>query len=879
MSSLDRSKFFWALMWIASSALAQSGDGAANPSDDDGPERHIPLHIGGIFPMEGAWAGGQGCLPAVEMAFEDVNERRDLLPGYNLTLDMRDSECKPGLGTNALYQLLYNEPKKILLLGAGCSTVSTRVAEAARMWNLIVLSYGSSSPALSNRERFPTFFRTHPSATLHNPTRVRLFKEWKWTQIATIQETQEVFTSTIEDLEKRVKAAGMEIAMRQSFLTDPQNAVRILKRQDARIIVGVFYEDMARRVFCEVYKEKLYGRKYIWFIIGWYPDNWYTVRDDKVNCTADQLKEALEGHLTTEVMMLNPDDSVTVSGMTSNDFVTRLLKRIGDPLKTSGYPEAPLAYDAVWALVLALNKTMNRLAAKGTKLENYDYHNKEIANEIYKALNETDFFGVSGPVAFSATGDRLAWTQIEQMTNGTYHKVGFYDSRNDNLTWIKAVKWLGDGPPADQTQEIHQISVISMNLYAAMCTLAFLGIVAAIASLTFNIWFRKTRYIQLSHPSLNNIIIIGCIVCLSCVFLLGLDGKFLNPEVYPIVCQLNAWVLCIGFSLAYGAMFSKVWRVHRLSTKEKANEAEDKKRHRKREERKKTRKEVEDWHLYIVVVIFVVLDVVICTVWTVLDPQHRELQELQKEEGSQEDVEIIPLLEYCDSDKNAVWLGVIFGAKGLLLIFGLFLAYETRNMSIKELNDSRFVGMSIYNVVVLCIITAPVTLIIRTQQNATFAFVSLAIIFCCVVTLLLIFVPKVVEIRRNPRESESHSLTGTAAPSKEDEERQQRLSAENEEIKKQIAERESRIRELNDILSTKMQNRPSSSMHLRAPSPDRSRHGSHSSQHGAMLTLPVDTIEDSAIIVTSTSVSVPVTINRSHRNSAGSDEEFSESYI
>lgn len=57
------------------------------------------------------------------------------------------------------------------------------------------LSYGSSSPALSNRQRFPTFFRTHPSATLHNPTRVQLFKKWKWTRIATIQQTTEVFTS------------------------------------------------------------------------------------------------------------------------------------------------------------------------------------------------------------------------------------------------------------------------------------------------------------------------------------------------------------------------------------------------------------------------------------------------------------------------------------------------------------------------------------------------------------------------------------------------------------------------------------------------------------------------------------------------------------
>ena len=57
------------------------------------------------------------------------------------------------------------------------------------------LSYGSSSPALSNRQRFPTFFRTHPSATLHNPTRVKLFEKWGWRKIATIQQTTEVFTS------------------------------------------------------------------------------------------------------------------------------------------------------------------------------------------------------------------------------------------------------------------------------------------------------------------------------------------------------------------------------------------------------------------------------------------------------------------------------------------------------------------------------------------------------------------------------------------------------------------------------------------------------------------------------------------------------------
>lgn len=63
------------------------------------------------------------------------------------------------------------------------------------MYNLIVIGYGTSSPALSNRERFPTFFRTHPSATIHNPTRVELFKRFGWTRIAIILEAEEVFVT------------------------------------------------------------------------------------------------------------------------------------------------------------------------------------------------------------------------------------------------------------------------------------------------------------------------------------------------------------------------------------------------------------------------------------------------------------------------------------------------------------------------------------------------------------------------------------------------------------------------------------------------------------------------------------------------------------
>ncbi|KAG5893995.1 hypothetical protein JTB14_004250 [Gonioctena quinquepunctata] len=186
-------------------SLATTGDGNV-------------LHIGGIFPIngQGGWQGGQACMPAARLALEDVNERKDLLPGYILNLHSNDSECEPGLGASVMYNLLYNQPTKLMLL-AGCSTVCTTVAEAAKMWNLVVLCYGASSPALSDRNRFPTLFRTHPSATVHNPTRIKLMKKFGWSRVAILQQAEEVFISTLEDLERRCTEAD------KSTVTEPQS--------------------------------------------------------------------------------------------------------------------------------------------------------------------------------------------------------------------------------------------------------------------------------------------------------------------------------------------------------------------------------------------------------------------------------------------------------------------------------------------------------------------------------------------------------------------------------------------------------------------------------------------------------------------------------
>ncbi|RMC15731.1 hypothetical protein DUI87_07934 [Hirundo rustica rustica] len=138
------------------------------------------------------------------------------------------------------------------------------------------------------------------------------------------------------------------------------------------------------------------------------------------------------------------------------------------------------------------------------------------------------------------------------------------------------------------------------------------------------------------------------------------------------------------------------------------------------------------------------------------------------------DISIRPILEHCENTHMTIWLGIVYAYKGLLMIlflpnfytsfltaflgalttqpkpaiptvaklFGCFLAWETRNVSIPALNDSKYIGMSVYNVGIMCIIGAAVSFLTRDQPNVQFCIVALVIIFCSTITLCLVFVPK-----------------------------------------------------------------------------------------------------------------------------------------
>ena len=65
-------------------------------------------------------------------------------------------------------------------------------------------------------------------------------------------------------------------------------------------------------------------------------------------------------------------------------------------------------------------------------------------------------------------------------------------------------------------------------------------------------------------------------------------------------------------------------------------------------------------------------------------------------------------------------------------------------VSIPALNDSKLIGISVYNVVILCIVGLAINLVLGQDPQTAFIFNSAIAIFCTTLTVLIVFLPKVM---------------------------------------------------------------------------------------------------------------------------------------
>lgn len=668
------------------------------------------------------------CLTAIDMALEDIGNHGNILKDYYLNYTWVDSKCHAGTALFRMFERIQYDPPYQMLLGPACSVAGEATAQVSYMWNLTQLSCETSSPILSDRTRFRWFFRLIMPDQKINIARIALLEHFNWMKVATVHQAREFFSAITDDFVHRIKGTNISIITQEIFANNPLSKVNNLKRHDARIILTAMYEDKARQLICAAYKVGFYGPKIVWMFIGWYSPTFWQNDLENIDCTKEQMALVVEGAFMTGGLYKNPIDERGIANLTVSEFERRYFNhpKYNPKWKNTDGNSAALCYDHIWAAALALNCTAQVLKEIGHNktLEQFTYADGDIGRFIFECMGNISMIGVSGKTTFNEGSDSDKVTLIERIQDSRRVEVALYrqDLNPSYFKWFEgALIWKGNLIPSDSAQIMNKEIKLPVSLYVVMVTLGSIGVCLSLCFLGINVLYRNNRYIKLSSPNINNMLLLGCVLCYLTVFF-----KTMGME-HVAICRARVYCFSLGFTLTFGSLFSKTWRVYRIFLNKKLNKVQ-----------------IKDSQLLVVNGLLVALILVQCIIWDIVGPPKMNSKFLTKEVYiSSDGTEIRPFVRVCWSKYSEYFTWALYITQGGLLTFGTFLAWETRHVRVKVLNDSQKIGICLYNVVILTAVGLLLSLLLDDQEVLLYGISSGFLIFGTTVTQMLIFIPKV----------------------------------------------------------------------------------------------------------------------------------------
>lgn len=255
----------------------------------------------------------------------------------------------------------------------------------------------------------------------------------------------------------------------------------------------------------------------------------------------------------------------------------------------------------------------------------------------------------------------------------------------------------------------------------AMCAIAM---ALAVACGVWTQLHRKHRVVIASQPFFLGIICIGCLIMASSIIPLSFDDSIASTEGCSIACMAFPWLLSIGFTTTFAALFSKVWRLNQVISNSM----------------QMRRVAVKEKDVILPFVVLMTANVAVLLAWTIVDPLKwvRTNPDTQYQSNG-----------YCESEGQSAWkflipLGLL---NGLALVMANIQAFRARNIS-TEYSESSYIMFAMVSLLQSLIIGVPLLIIVNDNEVARY-FVWCGIIFIVTTSILgVMFIPKVLQKRK-----------------------------------------------------------------------------------------------------------------------------------
>ncbi|XP_048460139.1 extracellular calcium-sensing receptor-like [Rhincodon typus] len=408
-------------------------------------------------------------------AIEEINNDTILLPNITLGYKVYDSCATPALALRAALTILNGQEENVTLLkcdevssvhaliaDAG-STQSIAIARTVGTFGIPVISYFSSCMCLSNKNQFPTFFRTVPSDYFQVTAFVQLVKHFGWTWVAAFGSNDDYGHLGISTFVEQVTKVGVCVAF-SDFLPKVYDRekilhqVKLIKRSNVKVILVFAPEIDLSFLVEELVRQNVTGGTLGWairrsdvpgikqFLVrlhpSKYPNNAYIKQfwEAVFHCTWTPCNDTGETGLGPSKQECTGQENLKDIHSVFTDV---------SQLRVSYN-----TYRAVYAVAHSIHNMM--LCKKGQG----PFTNKtcpDISNlkpwQVLHYLKEVNFTTAFGDeVRFDANGDPLAaydllnW-QLDPNGNIKYVNVGQYDAsaepKNQLVIQEEAIVWNG----------------------------------------------------------------------------------------------------------------------------------------------------------------------------------------------------------------------------------------------------------------------------------------------------------------------------------------------------------------------------------------------------------------------------------------------------
>ncbi|XP_023287292.1 extracellular calcium-sensing receptor-like [Seriola lalandi dorsalis] len=250
----------------------------------------IPAPCGAFGPTAGAQGGTAGCpdsglfsvgldhaplqyVYAMVFAVEEINHSTMLLPGVKLGYHIFDSCGQVPWALPAALSLVGGGSTSCdqavpLIIGGASSVTAQILSSTLGQLSVPLISYLASCPCLSDRLRYPNFFRTIPSDIYQARAVAHLAINFNWTWIGAVVANNDYGLMAIKIFQEETQGAGVCLAFvetlrRENIMSDARRAALTIQASTARVIlIFTWYTDV-RELFLQLTKINVTDRQFL----------------------------------------------------------------------------------------------------------------------------------------------------------------------------------------------------------------------------------------------------------------------------------------------------------------------------------------------------------------------------------------------------------------------------------------------------------------------------------------------------------------------------------------------------------------------------------------------------------------------------------------